>query len=88
MKLLRWFTPFRLILFAVVAVYANSFWGVFLLDDGRSIGENLDIQNFWSPWRSMFSGINVTRPRLYLSLSFNWWLGGLTAGLFNSPKLS
>ncbi len=55
-----------------VAVYANSFAGVFLFDDALHIVENPRIQQLWPPW----TVLAARRPTLDLSLAVNFALGG------------
>lgn len=53
--------------------YANSFQGVFMLDDYTNIIEYKNAQNLSWPWTFMQ---NVRRPLLYLSIAINYALGG------------
>ena len=59
---------------AVVAVYANSFDGVFVFDDNSAIVDNPAIRRFEPLTILRGSG---TRPLLNLSLAANYALGGL-----------
>src|SRR5437870_13504910 len=60
--------PFVLVALGVAA-YANSFGGVFLLDDVVRITDSPRIRDLWSPWQVV---AGTTRPLLYLSLAANW----------------
>lgn len=57
----------------VVAAYANSFWGIFLLDDTRAIVENRRIHQLWPPGQ-ILSG---PRPIVDLSLAINYAISGV-----------
>ena len=78
----RWATPLGagLIMLAGVAVYWNSFAGVFVFDDQTSIVENPTIRKLW-PLGPVFSpprnGETVSgRPLLNLSLALNYAISG------------
>lgn len=72
--LTRW-APW-IVLAGVVLAYANSFGGVFLLDDGPSILENLSLRS-WATALHPPSDAGVgARPLLNLSFALNYLLGG------------
>jgi tetratricopeptide (TPR) repeat protein len=58
-----------------LASYANSFAGVFVLDD-VSILRTEELHSLWPPWASMFCPKMVTRPLVGLSLAVNHALSG------------
>jgi protein O-mannosyl-transferase len=68
-----------LVAVVVIAAYANSFAGVFLMDDGLRILQNPDIRH------PMTACLDTTRPLVGLSLWMNLALGGRVADfhLFN-----
>lgn len=61
--------PLLLIIVAGVAVYANSFQGVFVLDDMHSIVQNQQIRSFDRIWSQ--------RPLVTLTLALNYHFGQL-----------
>jgi tetratricopeptide (TPR) repeat protein len=63
-----------LLIGAGLAVYLNSFAGVFLMDDHMWILDNPRIREAWPPWTAM---ANSTRPLVQLSLAANYAMGGL-----------
>ena len=65
---------------AGVAVYLNSFAGVFLYDDTVTILKNPSIRSLWPPWNAMWSPPDTTsagRPILNLTLALSYAIGGL-----------
>ncbi len=62
-----------LLIAAAVAVYANSFAGVFLFDDRPAIVERDRIRQLWPPWAVLTS----RRPVVELSLAVNYTFGEL-----------
>ena len=58
---------------ATVAVYLNSFDGVFVLDDQRYIADNPRVHQVWPPWPLLVR----RRPVVDLSLAANYALGEL-----------
>jgi len=72
---LREWAPMIAIVAGVLIAYANCYRGVFLLDDSRSIHENVYIQDLTRPWQCLFAGINVSRPIVSLSLAINFAIG-------------
>lgn len=69
-----------LLVFADLAVYANSFHGVFLFDDANAIVENPHLRKLWPPWYPLAAppdASTVRRPVASLSLAINYALGGL-----------
>jgi Flp pilus assembly protein TadD len=62
-----------LLVAATVAVYLNSFDGVFVLDDQRYIADNPRVHQLWPPWPLLVR----RRPVVDLSLAANYALGGL-----------
>ena len=73
-----------LIVIVGVAVYFNSFQGVFLLDDNSSIIDNKQIHSLSLPWEFLQ---NTRRPILYLSLAVNYALGGLNPSGYHGFNL-
>jgi len=80
-----------LIVLAVVAAYGNSFAGVFVYDDLKSIAENQTIRQLWpigevlSPPRG---GETVSgRPLLNLSLAVNYAISGLQIWSYHAANL-
>jgi len=63
-----------LILLAGLWAYQNSFVAPFVLDDRRTIVENLRIQDLGKPWQIIRGTV---RPVTNLTLAFNYALGGL-----------
>ncbi|MFH0983379.1 MAG: tetratricopeptide repeat protein [Planctomycetota bacterium] len=63
-----------LIVAAGIAVYLNSFSGVFVLDDARNIAENARIRHLWPPWEIP---AGAARPVVELSFAINYALGRL-----------
>jgi len=61
--------PLALLVLTACIVYANSFTGVFLLDDVRSIVENQGIRSFDHLWND--------RPLVTLTLALNYHFGQL-----------
>jgi len=76
----RWFLPLGLVLLGVVA-YANSFRGVFMLDDHSSIVENPDIGDFGEMVR------NSTRPLTQATFHLNYVVGGLRPAGYHAVNL-
>ena len=66
-----------------IAVYFNSFSGVFVLDDHRAIVENDAIHRLW-PLAPIVSGM---RPVLNFTLALNYALGGLDVWHFHLVNL-
>ena len=91
-------TAAALIALAALAVYANSFQGVFVFDDEGSIKDNPTIHHLGSlrdvlsppPNRETVSGrITVSgRPLLNLSLAVNYAIGGLNPGGYHAVNLA
>jgi len=77
------FLPLLLIL-AGVAVYLNSFDGVFLFDDRPRIVENEQIRQLRPLWRLLSS----RRPVVELSLAVNYAMGGLNPGGYHAFNLT
>jgi protein O-mannosyl-transferase len=74
----RWPWGALLILLAGGLAYANSFAGEFMLDDSRSIGENLAaINSLWPPQKILGSPLFITRPVVGYSLAISYALTGL-----------
>ncbi len=71
-KTILYFYIFALILISLLA-YANSYQGVFLLDDQIRIVENEAIHDFSWPWKFLD---NVRRPMLHFTLALNYKMGG------------
>jgi len=70
-------------------VYANSFWGQFMLDDERSIGDNVEaISSLRSPAKLITSPHYVTRPMVGLSLALSYALGGLRVWAYHLVNLA
>ncbi|HKQ48894.1 MAG TPA: tetratricopeptide repeat protein [Phycisphaerae bacterium] len=67
----------------VLAAYANSFWGVFLLDDTRAIVENRRIHQLW-PIGPILSG---PRPIVDLSLAVNYAISGVKPWSYHALNL-
>ena len=65
----RW--PVFILIAAAAVVYFNSFSGVALLDDARTIIQNESIRQF--SWERLF---RQRRPTVWLSLVFNYCVGG------------
>ena len=68
-----------MIVLAAVAVYSNSFRGLFVYDDLPAILENPTIRQSWSVWQALVPPAHATvsgRPLLNLSLAANYALGG------------
>jgi len=63
------------ILAAGVGAYLNSFSGVFLFDDHRSIVPNYQIRSLWPPTLPLIVG--TSRPVIHWSLALNYACGGL-----------
>jgi len=64
-----------IIIAAGITAYSNSFRGPFILDDGKSIPENLHIRKIWPIWAAMKTPSDQTvsgRPVLSLSLAINY----------------
>ena len=76
------FLPFLLII-AGLAGYANSFQGVFLLDDHHTIVDHHAIRSLWPPW----AYLSLTRPLVYLTLAVNYALGGLEVWGYHAVNL-
>lgn len=72
-----------LLLIAGVAVYANSFEGVFLFDDVHAILNNPRIRQLWPPGRIL----DAERPVVELSLALNFVAGGLRTGGYHAVNL-
>ncbi len=65
----------HLLAILVAAVFANSFWGVFVFDEYSSITRNDTIRYFWPP-DCMFKYPNNTRPVIGLSFAINYFIHG------------
>ncbi len=72
-----------LLVAAVVVIYSNSFRGVFLLDDTRSIVENRRIHHLW-PLGDILSG---PRPVVDLTLAFNYAISGVKPWSYHAVNL-
>jgi len=70
---------------AGVAVYYNSFAGVFLLDDHWRILDNLQIRQLWPPWHAL---AHNSRPLVQVSLAVNYALGGLNVWGYHAFNLA
>lgn len=73
-----------LLIAASVAVYANSFGGVFQFDDRPAIVESERIRQLWPPWDLLSS----RRPLFELSLAVNYALGELDPWGYHLVNLS
>lgn len=73
-----------LLVAAVTVSYSNSFRGVFLLDDTRSIVENRRIHRLWPP-RDMLSG---PRPIVDLTLAVNYAISGVKPWSYHAVNLA
>jgi tetratricopeptide (TPR) repeat protein len=72
--------PWAVVLIVVVGglAYANSFAGEFMLDDSRSISDNVAaIHSLWPPQKIFSSPLFVTRPVVGYSLALSYALSGL-----------
>ena len=86
---LRALAPFAVIVLVGILVYANSFWGQFMLDDERSIGDNVEaISSLRSPAKLITSPHYVTRPMVGLSLALSYALGGLRVWAYHLVNLA
>ncbi len=65
------------LLLAAALAYANSFRGVFVLDDLYSILDNASIRSLRHPLAVLFAPTNATRPVVALSLAVNYAISGL-----------
>jgi tetratricopeptide (TPR) repeat protein len=74
-----------LIVAAGLVVYANSFSGVFLLDDGRHIVNNESIRHLWPVWDHL---IGKRRPLVSFSLAANYALGELEVRGYHAFNLA
>jgi len=72
------------IVLAVAAVYANSFAGVFVLDDNHAIVRNMDIRRL-TPVGPV---LRSPRPVLSLSLALNYRAGGLNLWGYHAANLA
>ena len=75
---------YGLLVAAGIAVYANSFQGVFLFDDLQEIVENERIRRLWPPWELL----GDRRPVVDLTLAVNYALGGLSEWGFHSVNVA
>ena len=77
---------------ATLAAYANSFQGVFVLDDETSIVNNPTIRHLWPIWRPLSPpshGETVSgRPLLNLTFAINYALGGLNPWGYHAVNLA
>ena len=71
-RAVAWWLPLLLVL-AGLAVYANSFDGVFLFDNEVHIVDNEGIRTLLPPWHLLAR----RRPVVELSLAINYALGAL-----------
>ncbi|MBU2513305.1 tetratricopeptide repeat protein [bacterium] len=60
-----------------VAVYFNSFNGVFVFDDDTYIKDALEIRTLFPPWEAMFSGLHHPRPVAGLTFAINYAISEL-----------
>ena len=81
----RRYTAVAVIIAATVAVYANSFAGVFLFDEHQVILENDRIRQFWPPWPYLESAV---RPLLYTTLALNYAVSGLRPWSYHAFNLA
>ena len=66
-----------------IAAYANSFAGIFLFDDGRTIVENLSIRHLWPPWEFL----RGPRPVVDLTLAINYAISGVRPWSYHAVNL-
>src|SRR5688572_8804736 len=80
-----------LVVFAGLAVYGNSLWGVFVFDDQTAILANPYLRQLW-PLRSAMAAPPDTavagRPVVSLSLAVNYALGGTDGRGFHAFNLA
>ncbi len=76
---------------AILAVYANSFRGVFVFDDVGVIQNNGSIVRLWPLWPVLSPPPGITstgRPLLNLSFAVNYALGGLNVWGYHAVNLA
>ncbi len=73
-----------LILLAGIAVYANSFWGVFQMDDFLHITLNPNVWNLQNPSAYL---LQSCRPLVLFSLSLNYAVSGFNAWSYHLLNL-
>ena len=76
---------------AAIAVYYNSFAGVFLFDDGPWIVDNASIRQLWPVWSWLTpenSAVIGGRPLVSLSLAVNYAWGGLNPWGYHAVNLA
>src|SRR5262245_34152347 len=74
-----------LIALAACAAYADSFRGVFLLDDLALIVENADVRRLWPP--TILAGASL-RPLSFYSLAVNHALSGYDVWSYHALTLA
>jgi tetratricopeptide (TPR) repeat protein len=86
-RLLDRVRPFYPVLLAAAGLlaYHNSFGGVFLLDDLRSIVDNDAVHTLAASWRELLFGL---RPLTNLTLAVNYALGGLAPWGYHAVNLA
>jgi Flp pilus assembly protein TadD len=75
---------------AVVATYANSFHGPFVLDDQASVVQNADIRDLGKPGRVLSPRPNspvAGRPLANLSFAIDFAIGGLDVTAYHAQNL-
>ena len=74
---------------AVVAAWANSFRGPFVLDDIHAIAENATIQHFQTAFAPPSEGQTVSgRPLVNISFALNWAVGGVSVTGYHALNLA
>jgi protein O-mannosyl-transferase len=74
-----------LVALAAIAVYANSFAGVFVFDDASWITGNSSIRHLWPIWAPM---IGTARPIAAWSFAVNYAIGGINAWGYHAVNLA
>lgn len=80
----RWHYLWPVVLvLAGVAVYANSFYGIFLFDDGYHILRNDTIHHLFPPWDLLAA----RRPVVYITLAINYAISQLEPWSYHALNL-
>lgn len=80
----RWHYLWPVVLvLAGVAVYANSFYGIFLFDDEPHILRNETIQHLFPPWDLL----TARRPVVYITLAINYAISQLEPWSYHALNL-